>query len=129
MADAFAAFFLLIAIIDPIGNMPMVISLRDKGAKMHPWRVCLFSFLIFVTFLVMGDLLMTIFQLQMDITQACTERCIHCYIPEYNPVFLPFEDICRVLDEFRDGKLGRVTLELPPAEAEPQPKEETDDAQ
>ena len=24
----------------------------------------------------------TIFDLQMDITQACTERCIHCYIPE-----------------------------------------------
>ena len=44
----------------------------------------------------------TIFQIQLDITQACTERCIHCYIPEYNPVFLPFEDVCRVLDEFRE---------------------------
>lgn len=66
IADAFAAFFLLIAIIDPIGNMPMVISLRDKGAKMHPWRVCLFSLLIFITFLVLGDLLMAIFQLQIE---------------------------------------------------------------
>lgn len=44
----------------------------------------------------------TVFQMQMDITQACTERCIHCYIPEYNPVFLPFDDIRRVLDEFRE---------------------------
>lgn len=49
----------------------------------------------------------TILELQMDITQACTERCIHCYIPEYNPVFLPFEQIKKVLNEFRaQGGIG-----------------------
>lgn len=49
----------------------------------------------------------TIFDLQIDITQACTERCIHCYIPEYNPVFLPFEQVKKVIDEFRaQGGVG-----------------------
>lgn len=49
----------------------------------------------------------TIFDLQMDITQACTERCIHCYIPEYNPVFLPLAQIKKVIDEFREqGGIG-----------------------
>jgi MoaA/NifB/PqqE/SkfB family radical SAM enzyme len=43
-----------------------------------------------------------VFEMQMDLTQACTERCIHCYIPEYKPVFLPSGDACRVLDEFRE---------------------------
>ena len=52
----------------------------------------------------------TIFTLQMDITQACTERCVHCYIPEYNPVFLDFKTICRVIDEFREQ--GGLTLTL-----------------
>ena len=52
----------------------------------------------------------TIFSLQMDITQACTERCIHCYIPEYNPVFLPFEQIKTVINQFRDQ--GGLTLAL-----------------
>lgn len=49
----------------------------------------------------------TVFDLQIDITQACTERCIHCYIPEYNPIFLPLEQIKRVIDEFRaQGGVG-----------------------
>jgi len=43
----------------------------------------------------------TLFELQLDITQACTERCRHCYIPEYNPLFLSYEKICEILDEFR----------------------------
>ena len=65
-SDAFAAFFLLIAIIDPIGNMPMVIQVRDKGGKIHPTRVCIFSLLIFLVFLMLGDLLLTIFQLEIE---------------------------------------------------------------
>lgn len=52
----------------------------------------------------------TIFTLQIDITQACTERCVHCYIPEYNPVFLPLVNIKRVIDEFRGQ--GGISLSL-----------------
>lgn len=52
----------------------------------------------------------TIFDLQIDVTQACTERCVHCYIPEYNPVFLPLADAKRVIDEFREQ--GGVGLSL-----------------
>ena len=44
----------------------------------------------------------TLFEIQLDITQACTERCRHCYVPEYNPIFLPYDKICEVLDEFRE---------------------------
>ena len=49
----------------------------------------------------------TLFDIQFDITQACTERCVHCYIPEYNPLFLPYEKICEVITQYRDmGGLG-----------------------
>lgn len=44
----------------------------------------------------------TLFDLQLDITQACTERCVHCYVPEFNPLFLPYNKCRDVVDEFRD---------------------------
>ena len=39
--------------------------------------------------------------LHIDLTNACTERCIHCYIADYKPRFLPLELGKRVLREFR----------------------------
>ncbi len=52
----------------------------------------------------------TLFSLQLDITQACTERCRHCYIPEYNPLYLPYEKVCETLDEFR--AMGGLEISL-----------------
>lgn len=43
----------------------------------------------------------TLFDLQLDITQACTERCVHCYVPEYNSLFLPYDKCCEVMRGFR----------------------------
>lgn len=39
--------------------------------------------------------------LHIDLTISCTERCVHCYIPDYPNRFLPFETVCRILDEYR----------------------------
>ena len=52
----------------------------------------------------------TLFTLQIDLTQACTERCVHCYIPEYNPIYLPFEKIADVIDQFRE--MGGMSITL-----------------
>lgn len=52
----------------------------------------------------------TLFEIQLDITQACTERCRHCYVPEYNPIFLSYDKICAVLDEFRE--MGGIHVSL-----------------
>ena len=41
--------------------------------------------------------------LHIDLTNACTERCIHCYIANYKPHFLPLELGKRVLWEFREA--------------------------
>lgn len=49
-------------------------------------------------------------ELHIDLTIACTERCVHCYIPEYKNRFLPFETVCRILDEYRGMNGLRVTF-------------------
>lgn len=46
--------------------------------------------------------------LHVDLTNACTERCIHCYIADYRPRFLPLEVGQRVLREFREA--GGMTV-------------------
>lgn len=46
--------------------------------------------------------------LHIDLTNACTERCIHCYIADYTPHFLPLELGQRVLREFREA--GGMTV-------------------
>ena len=47
-------------------------------------------------------------ELHIDLTNGCTERCIHCYIPDYTPHFLPLETVKKVLNEFRDA--GGLTI-------------------
>lgn len=48
------------------------------------------------------------YSLHIDLTNACTERCIHCYIADYRPHFLPLELGQRVLREFREA--GGLTV-------------------
>ena len=52
----------------------------------------------------------TLFSLQLDITEACTEHCIHCYVPEIKPLFLPFGKIQEVIDEFAEMGGLHITL-------------------
>ena len=40
-------------------------------------------------------------ELHIDLTNGCTERCVHCYIPDYTPRFLPLATARKILDEFR----------------------------
>lgn len=47
-------------------------------------------------------------ELHIDLTNGCTERCIHCYIPDYTPHFLPLATVKKVLTEFREA--GGLTI-------------------
>lgn len=40
-------------------------------------------------------------ELHIDLTAACTERCVHCYLPDYPVKHLPFELLEKALREFR----------------------------
>lgn len=48
--------------------------------------------------------------LHIDLTDGCTERCVHCYVPEYGTKTLSFDAVCKVLKEYRD--MGGLEVEL-----------------
>lgn len=49
-------------------------------------------------------------EFHIDLTSACTERCVHCYIPEYKHVFLDFKAIKKALTEYK--AMGGLTVHL-----------------
>lgn len=53
-------------------------------------------------------------EFHMDVTDACTEHCVHCYVPQKNH-FLPIAMVKKALLEFRD--LQGLTLHLTGGEA------------
>lgn len=64
--DFLSAFIVLFAIIDPVGSIPIVMGLREKGKTVHSGRavICAFSFL-FVFFFV-GDALLRLFGVDIN---------------------------------------------------------------
>jgi len=52
----------------------------------------------------------TPYELCIDLTRACTEKCVHCYVPGFQNVFLPYEIVEKVLEEF--ASMGGLKVKL-----------------
>jgi len=61
-----SSFIFLIAIIDPIGNIPITIQLQARGIKISAWRVCLASLIILYAFLFAGEWILKLFGVQIE---------------------------------------------------------------
>jgi multiple antibiotic resistance protein len=64
--EIISAFIVLFAIIDITGSIPIIIDLRNKGAKISPLRVSLISFVILVAFLYAGEGLLSLFGVEIN---------------------------------------------------------------
>ena len=60
------AFIFLIAIVDPFGNIPVTISLENRGVQISPWRVCLASATLLIAFLLAGEWILKIFDVKIE---------------------------------------------------------------
>lgn len=49
-------------------------------------------------------------EFHVDITYACTEKCIHCYVPQGQCDYLPYDLVEKVLREFREQQGLTVQL-------------------
>ena len=61
-----SAFMVLFAVIDPIGIMPIVLSIREKGKTIHPGKAVLYSFALMLMFFFVGDLILDLFGVDIN---------------------------------------------------------------
>lgn len=66
MMQVLSSFIFLFAIIDPLGNIPITISMQKKGVKIHPMRVCLASLIILTAFLFLGEWILLLFGVKIE---------------------------------------------------------------
>lgn len=61
-----SAFIVLFAVIDPIGILPIVLSIRDKGKIIRPSKAVFYSFGLMFLFFFMGDWILNLFGVDIN---------------------------------------------------------------
>ena len=61
-----SSFIFMIAIIDPLGNIPITIALQKKGVKIDANKVCIASLIILLAFLFLGEWILKFFGVQIE---------------------------------------------------------------
>ena len=62
----FSAFIVLFAIIDPVGILPIIVSIRDSGKRIDAGKAVLYSFSLMILFFYLGDWLLSLFGVDIN---------------------------------------------------------------
>ena len=66
IVEFLSAFIVLFAVIDPIGIMPVVLSIRDKGKIINPGKAVFYSFTLMLLFFFVGDWILNLFGVDIN---------------------------------------------------------------
>lgn len=66
LIEILAAFMVLFAIIDIPGSIPIIVDIKAKSGNVHPMKVTIVSFLIFLAFLFIGSPLLGVFGIDVS---------------------------------------------------------------
>jgi len=64
--EMISAFIVLFAVIDIIGSIPIILSLREKGRDVNASKATIISFLLLLGFFYAGDMLLTLFHVDIE---------------------------------------------------------------
>ena len=64
--DITSIFIVMFAIIDINGSIPIILDMKDKGIKINPLNITLLSFAIFIIFLLLGEGMLKIFNVDLS---------------------------------------------------------------
>ena len=62
----FSAFIVLFAVIDIIGAIPIIISLKEKGKEVNALKATLISFALLLGFFYVGDMMLKLFHVDIE---------------------------------------------------------------
>ena len=65
LQEFISAFFVLFAIIDIPGSIPIILALRKRGRKIHATKATLLSFMMFILFFFVGEAFLTLFNVDI----------------------------------------------------------------
>lgn len=80
-----SVFMVLFAVIDIIGAIPIILSLKDKGQKIEPFKTVFFSAVILIGFLYFGEWLLSF--LSIDIQSFAVAGAIILFILAFEMIF------------------------------------------
>lgn len=60
-----SAFVMLFAIIDPLGSLPIIFNLEQKGDKVNAWKVTIATYLLMLLFLFAGEWMLRLFHIDI----------------------------------------------------------------
>lgn len=80
-----SVFMVLFAVIDIIGAIPIIISLKDKGQKIEPFKTVFFSAIILIGFLYFGEWLLSF--LSIDIKSFAVAGAIILFLLAFEMIF------------------------------------------
>ncbi len=61
-----SAFIVLFAIIDPLGSIPIILNLKQKGEDIHPAKVSIVAAVIMLAFLFGGEWVLELFNVDIE---------------------------------------------------------------
>ena len=61
-----SSFIFLIAIVDPLGNIPVTLNMERKGVKISPAKVSIATIVILITFLFAGEWVLKLFGVKIE---------------------------------------------------------------
>lgn len=64
--DFLSAFIVLFAVIDPVGSIPIVIGLRDRGKTINSGKAVVYAFSLMLLFFFLGDALLALFGVDIN---------------------------------------------------------------
>lgn len=99
--EVISAFMVLFAVIDILGAIPIIVSLREKGKTIESGKAAILSFLILVAFLFLGQALLSLFN--VDISSFAVAGAVVLFV-------LAIEMIFGVEIFKDDGPCGSATI-------------------